>query len=530
MKAWRSPRSPTDRWPEDDFMPESVSLGICLSGGGSRAYTAAMGSLRALHDMGVLGKAKYLSGVSGGGWATSVYTYVQSSEDELSDEAFLGTLWEPEDTTFANLSVLDEHSVRYSPTRPFDTIFAEEAAYAVVNPFEGLDEVWERAVHRTFLEPHGIERSSFFSWNSATRDETISRNPSLADEKWLVPQRRRPYPILVTTVIGPTKYQPQAADDFLFTQSEVTPLYAGVAYDYNATYKNRRSGLESTVPLGGLVEPIGYDSRGVVSSGLDPSSAQGLLTVQAPPGREFTWARGASQSSLAPGAYLSMKLPLIGRAVIDQISYWPPSSLEPAAQDVEIGDGGDSENSGIYPLLRRRVERIVMVYNPPVAVSRREDWDPMARDPVLGEISDAFACLWGIYVNPGEYNNTIVFPRDTFPGIAAALQDSQASGKGAVTTVELTTVENERFGIPAGITTRLTILYLAASTAWEDRLPADVRAALRTKTFPGFPFYPTSDLSLSAEKVNLLATLTGWTAKANVNEFQDIVGGDDIVV
>merc|ERR1740117_1377062 len=139
----------------------------------------------------------------------------------------------------------------------------------------------------------------------------------------------------------------------------------------------------------------------------------------------------------------------------------------------------------------------------------------MARDPLLGEIDDAFAALWGVYVNrpDGEtespYNNTIVFPRETFPGVVAALQDSLASGKGAVTTVELTTVDNKRFGILAGISTRITILYLAPSSTWEARLPTDVRDALRTKTFdPKFPHYPTEDLVLSAEKVNVLASLT----------------------
>jgi len=489
-----------------------------------------MGTLRALHDMGVLDKVQYISGVSGGAWATTVYTYAQASEDEVSDERLLGPLWEPEDTTFATLSAMDKHSARISPTRPFERIIVEEFAFAAVNPLRGLDEVWERALHRTYMKPHGIDRT-LFSWTSATRDEIISRNPSLRRKKWLVPQRRRPYPILVTTVLGPPKFEPQAKDDFVFTESEITPLYAGVAYDYNATYKNWRTGKEEVATLGGLVEPIGYDSQGIVSSGLDASSAEGFLTVRAPPHRDFTWVRGASQSSLAPAAGLTLKYSLIGDTVVDKISYWPPSSSEPTAQEMLIGDGGNSENSGIYPLLRRRLKRIVMVYNPPVVLTLRDAWDPRARDPVYGEICDGFAALWGVYVNPGKYNNTIVFPRETFPGIVAALQDSIASGKGAVTTVELTTVENTRFGIPAGISTRMTIMYLAPSSTWEARLPADVRDALRTKTFdPVFPHYPTADLTLSAEKVNILAALTGWTAKANADEFQDIIGGKTILV
>src|SRR5437763_559098 len=57
-------------------------LGICLSGGGSRALSCALGQLSALNAMTlpngqpVLGPDQYISSVSGGSWASVLYTFL----------------------------------------------------------------------------------------------------------------------------------------------------------------------------------------------------------------------------------------------------------------------------------------------------------------------------------------------------------------------------------------------------------------------------------------------------------------------
>jgi hypothetical protein len=49
--------------------PVTSGVGICLSGGGSRAASASMGELRGLRALGLLDKVSVLSTVSGGSWA-----------------------------------------------------------------------------------------------------------------------------------------------------------------------------------------------------------------------------------------------------------------------------------------------------------------------------------------------------------------------------------------------------------------------------------------------------------------------------
>lgn len=50
-------------------------IGLALSGGGSRAIAFHLGCLRALHDRGLLSRARVVSGVSGGALMTALYAY-----------------------------------------------------------------------------------------------------------------------------------------------------------------------------------------------------------------------------------------------------------------------------------------------------------------------------------------------------------------------------------------------------------------------------------------------------------------------
>ena len=68
-------------------LPSSIStsgVGICFSGGGSRAMSAAMGQLQALEMMqsgstSLLDQVTAMSTVSGGGWIGIPFTYLPST-------------------------------------------------------------------------------------------------------------------------------------------------------------------------------------------------------------------------------------------------------------------------------------------------------------------------------------------------------------------------------------------------------------------------------------------------------------------
>lgn len=65
--------------------------------------------------------------------------------------------------------------------------------------------------------------------------------------------------------------------------------------------------------------------------------------------------------------------------------------------------------------------------------------------------NERFEQDWGFY-----YKDNQVFAEKDFIPLAAALQEKQQGGGGIVVTTELTTVENARWGVPAGFVANVT--------------------------------------------------------------------------
>ncbi|MBL8298071.1 MAG: hypothetical protein JNN30_06925 [Rhodanobacteraceae bacterium] len=179
------------------------NVGVCLSGGGSRAMIAGMGQLRALRYLktpdgrDLLGQARAISCVSGGAWLAVPFAYLQ---DSTTDDQYL------------NLYVADPGRLVLTPTqghlpqevlsqlppgnagqaaadRSFGAIpLALEVLFLhkfmkVPTPF-----LWQTAIGLHVLKPQGLfphdrylRPTSLFSWDQATRERQITAlNPSLA--------------------------------------------------------------------------------------------------------------------------------------------------------------------------------------------------------------------------------------------------------------------------------------------------------------------------------------------------------------
>ena len=88
-------------FPEVSMLSSRRNTAIGFSGGGIRAYSAALGQLRALWELGLLQRTRYIGGVSGGAWATLMSIYAQNITDY---GAFFGQIINPEDLTVSRLS------------------------------------------------------------------------------------------------------------------------------------------------------------------------------------------------------------------------------------------------------------------------------------------------------------------------------------------------------------------------------------------------------------------------------------------
>lgn len=110
-------------------------------------------------------------------------------------------------------------------------------------------------------------------------------------------------------------------------------------------------------------------------------------------------------------------------------------------------------------------------------------------------------------------------------------------GKGIIVSANLTTVKNDWWGIPAGIQTEVTFVYLSRCFEWESRLSEEMKELLVPRKesdaadpaetighgdFKDFPHYATAGANINYEKANALASLTGWTVKQNSDIFRRI--------
>ena len=112
-RAWQQGgtlEAPVLMFPEEDF-PEIMakpSSAIAFTGGGTRAMVAAFGQLAALHQRGLLRNVRYISGISGGSWATNVFSFYARGAPGVArnDDEFLGTITDPAALSLASLSVI----------------------------------------------------------------------------------------------------------------------------------------------------------------------------------------------------------------------------------------------------------------------------------------------------------------------------------------------------------------------------------------------------------------------------------------
>ena len=69
------------------------NTGVCFSGGGTRSMAATIGQLRGLNALKMISNIDYISCVSGGSWASGVYTYYKTNPPggagPINDEQFL---------------------------------------------------------------------------------------------------------------------------------------------------------------------------------------------------------------------------------------------------------------------------------------------------------------------------------------------------------------------------------------------------------------------------------------------------------
>lgn len=192
------------------FVPELAqtpgNVGICLSGGGSRALSAGMGQLRALSYLqldgqSLLSQTKAISTVSGGSWLGVTFEFLTAG---TSDSAFLndyvpdpGRLVPTAEPGRPVAEILDELPEGNIGSAVDSDLFSVPAlaveAYILYKYFKTPpNALWQTLMGLHILAPYGLYEidpengmlpTSLFSWDQAALESAVTGpNPELADE------------------------------------------------------------------------------------------------------------------------------------------------------------------------------------------------------------------------------------------------------------------------------------------------------------------------------------------------------------
>lgn len=510
--------------------PEGDSVALCFSGGGSRACSAAMGQLRGLRHLGLLDKTHCITGVSGGAWASTVYSYVPEtiSDDDLlgqvcEDPARLSLLQHGNQRSGCELDYLPEHNIGRIPGRinPVDA-----AADALEWFAEGIppEETWIRLVGKYILEDYqrynGYGVSNYFTRDASWFDDHIgNNNPQLSSaDFYTVPNDRwRPSLLIQGSLIPSEKEHHYRLLPVLFT-----PYGCGVIAEFPA------AGAQTADIGGGAIDPFG------MSSTQQQGTEQTLQSVELPQNK-FSLADMAGISSTFYAELLSSKLPGDHKSLIPRYNYWPVMNADSTpARSYGFADGGNLENTGIASTLRFSPKNIIAFVNSPTPLS----WDDSYKCPIIdGQLPPLFGYqpytsgatwpgqTWAYrrFPAPGSdeplldasyatASDNQVFPAEAFPELLTQLwQAAQRGGSALCFQQGLQRVANPKFGVEPG-TVNILWAYNNPVTSWREQLSLEVKAYMELDPLMhSFPCYPTLDVDLSARQVNLLAHLCCWT-------------------
>jgi hypothetical protein len=334
-----------------------------------------------------------------------------------------------------------------------------------------------------------------------------------------------------------------------FTMIEITPLYVGQMRTLNVTYTY--DGIPKDKmhyrTVGGIVESFAFGRYGESPTFGLGSDVKGVLVVPTPESYLDIQFAGAA-SSYAPGAFVeSITKGDIADKLGLHIDYWSPVDRRPSVKDSLFCDGGSYENIMLPSMLQRRVQKIVLFFNDHQPLQPASVWNVAEDEPSASQVTDSLSSLFGIFPSDAtdatwekrsfDNRKNQFFSQSDWVTVATGLQQAQEAGNGIVFTAKLITVENDWWGVPAGIESEITFVYLGRLKNWEAQLSEEMRSLLvpsdpadasnlavdvNQGPFRGFPHYFTAGGLENTERANVLSDMTGWTILNNADLFRAI--------
>lgn len=279
---------------------------------------------------------------------------------------------------------------------------------------------------------------------------------------------------------------------------------------------------------GGYVESFGYDSyppEGVSTNGSWKVRLRGRVTegdLATNRRYRFSLSDMIGMSSAAPLVLLTdynvpnAFFPEFRHWAIDRGRVAAVDDLEDGVGDFKHGDGADTDNLALLPLLGRRVENVLVFVNASTPFPYSPDCTDIDEDVLVDDVISFFRPI-------GKLAHNHAFDRAGLAELCNAFDRRKQDGEPLVHCQEYSVLPNSpaavRYSIPA-YATNICWAYLDAPREWLDRLPpgagdlGDLKAG--EGDFGHFPHYKTFGehgvgvIDLDRERVHALSNLTAW--------------------
>ncbi len=474
--------------------------GLAFSGGGTRSASLTLGQLRALKHLGLIDQFRYCSSVSGGTWGLTPFIFLDAS---IEDDEFLGLYKDPAMLSLNDLTNKNPKSLAsaIADSGIFKHLFS--------NILKG-DELFSEIIGDIFLKRFLLHDNSFFTLNDDTLGSILERNDRLTyDDFYTVSERNRPYLIVNTTILRSVEMR---------IPFEMTPLYCGIRKLYPNAGAHQKFDIG-----GGFVEPHGFDSDAPEADDDMPYKQVRLDR------RRLTISDMLGSSGAAPADFFRRALVL--PQIFPNYSYWSPlaQGAKLRGKTYDFGDGGLLENLGVMPLLRRKVEKIIVFINGKTPIEKT--------GPNEYKLSESIPALFKAIPNQygdHDFDKNIVFDNSSnqYLELAESLFRKQQVGKPTVHTGTYTVVDNDHHDIHGGWTVDVCWVYNSLPEDWRKTLPYEIKVRLENKDFgKDFPHFNTFVenfpylIDLSIEQAQLASNLSAWmlvSSRDQITQFLNI--------
>jgi len=410
-----------------------------------------------------------------------------------------------------------------------------------------IHQLWIETYAEAMLKPFGLGNvSQYMAADEESVERIIARNPHLRREDFLVQLPTRPQAFVMGgTLLGPPGFSP---NEDSAVSLQISPDFTGspfYANDGPVHYKGSH-GQEMTMLVGGgFVESFAFGS----SSPSSPKSQEGGRSVKLEaPARPFSLADAVGISSAAFAAVMvqaSTAVTMAGwftgidaRNLLPIRDVWPVTSEkfpeQATALKFELGDGAESDNTGLMACLQRGVAKVAVFLNSNRRLDESFDFCRGHLEDLKGKVSNDLVDKFGFAIEGvGDYlAKNQVFSKSELPPLLCDLQRLRKSGKPLVVSRELEVLKNEKWGILGGWKVSVVFTYLGQSSLFNRQLPTETLQEMgrgSSGSFAHFPHFKTTFqnsgrfTSYTAEQVNLLAALSEFAVRQNGELFADLL-------